>query len=89
MLAFVLVAFLSSAVNAPVPPQRSVATGLTWDQGIFVQEYWRSGKPRYAIANQGTKAATITAFEQATGHKLMGPWVVRPKQIVHVNPTSE
>ncbi|MBM4038300.1 MAG: hypothetical protein FJ290_07290 [Planctomycetes bacterium] len=38
----------------------SIGVGLDWRTGLFVQEYWRDGKPRYLIANLTRVAAKIT-----------------------------
>ncbi len=57
--------------------------GLGWNHGVYVQEYWRSGKPYYAIANHGNAAVMITVYEERTGKKLAGPWEVDSKKVIH------
>ncbi|MBM4033736.1 MAG: hypothetical protein FJ291_18415 [Planctomycetes bacterium] len=38
----------------------SIGVGLDWRTGLFVQEYWQAGKPRYLIANLTREPARIT-----------------------------
>jgi hypothetical protein len=37
-----------------------IGVGLDWRAGIFVQEYWQGGKPRYLIANLTREAAKVS-----------------------------
>ncbi len=37
-----------------------IGTGLDWRTGLFVQEYWQGGKPRYLIANLTREAAKVS-----------------------------
>ncbi len=37
-----------------------IGVGLDWRAGIFVQEYWQGGKPRYLIANLAREAAKVS-----------------------------
>ncbi|HPD15659.1 MAG TPA: hypothetical protein PLE19_11950 [Planctomycetota bacterium] len=37
-----------------------IGVGLDWRTGLYVQEYWQGGKPRYLIANLSREPATIT-----------------------------
>jgi len=56
--------------------------GLDWNHSVFVQEYWQSGKPYYAIANHGNATARITVYEERTGKKLAGTWEVGSKKVI-------
>ncbi|HUT34264.1 MAG TPA: hypothetical protein VNE39_12335 [Planctomycetota bacterium] len=38
----------------------SIGVGLDWRTGLFVQEYWQGGKPRYLIANLTREAARVS-----------------------------
>jgi len=59
--------------------------GLDWGHHVFVQEYWRAGKPYYAMLNQGNSMARMTVYEERRGKKLAGPWEVGSKQVMHAD----
>jgi hypothetical protein len=66
-----LVALLGSSASAD-----QIALGLSWEQKIFVQEYWRLGSPYYAVSNRTDKNVTITVSGKTA--KVAGPWRVKP-----------
>jgi hypothetical protein len=62
-----------------------MGVGLDWSHNVFVQEYWQSGNPHYAIANLGNATAKIAVYEERTGNKIAGPWEVGPKQVIRAD----
>jgi hypothetical protein len=64
-----------------------IAVGLPW-KDVFVQEYWKDGAPRYAIANFRKEdiVVSVCAGREQEGLKpLAGPWKVKAGAIVHVD----
>jgi hypothetical protein len=72
LVAFLVVLFFTSPLLADQIP-----LGLRWDK-VFVQEYWKDGKPYYAIANIGDRNAIVWTTDGA------GKWKVKAGQIARV-----
>jgi hypothetical protein len=74
MRLFILGSLLAVSLGASVSADQ-IPLGLSWDQKVFVQEYWRLGSPYYAVSNRTDKVATLTLI----GNKgqIGGPWRVK------------
>src|SRR5262249_39432564 len=74
------IAAVGAALFAGAQGGRAVTgVGLDWRHRVFVQEYWKDGRPQYLIANDRDEPIALTVHRwerRAVGPKLAGPWAV-------------
>lgn len=67
MVRVVLLSFLSLAALCCVAPATAqaelIGIGISWRDGIFIQEYWHKGEPHYLLANLSKEDVEITVHE--------------------------
>jgi hypothetical protein len=66
-----------------------IAIGLSWNEKVFVQEYWRLGWPYFGITNVSDKAVAVTMIDREG--KGEGPWRVKAgaSKGFRVNPAKQ
>jgi hypothetical protein len=65
-----------------------IGLGLDWRKNVFVQEYWRDGKPGYVIANLRKDPVKVGVHEWnrgQAGKQIAGPWEVKGKGVLSVD----
>jgi hypothetical protein len=77
-----LVVFFCSVVIAayPLDAHSSIGGGGFKNRGLFVQEYWKHGRPFYAIANMMDSTAHIVVQQDGP---VVAKWRVEPKQVAY------
>jgi hypothetical protein len=70
-----LVSFTLLGLAAGVAQSELIAIGLSWNDKLFVQEYWRLGLPYYGITNLRDKEVVVSVT--GGGGQMGGPWKVK------------